>query len=468
MFDLKIADAFEPLFRPKRLKVFFGGRGGAKSWAFAQALEVMGAQRPIRVLCTRELQGSIRESVHKLLSDTTDRIGLDGFYDIEQQSIRGKNGTEFIFEGLKNNVRKIKSMEGVDVAWCEEAEAISEQSWDFLIPTIRKDGSEIWISFNPADEQDETYQRFVVPYLSEIESNGYYEDDNIYVRKVSYRDNPWFPEELRKEMEDCKKNNYRKYLHIWEGECNADYEDSIIQPEWVDAAIDAHKKLGFKPQGVRVLGFDPADEGSDAKAAVFRHGVVVKKLAQWKDGDVGDATEKAYEMAHELRCTDFVYDGIGIGTHVKVEMRKKDPASKIEILGFISGETPRDAQSKYIDGRLNRDVFKNLRAQWYWHLRDRFELTYRAVVKKEYIDPDKLVSLSSECEHLSVLKSELSRIRRKRGTSNTQVQIESKQDMKRRSMPSPNLADALMMCFANKPPKPNKLEPLSIDTRYVV
>lgn len=451
MFDLKIAEAFEPLFRPKRLKVFFGGRGGAKSWAFAQALEVMGAQRPLRVLCTRELQGSIRESVHKLLSDTTDRIGLDGFYDIEQQSIRGKNGTEFIFEGLKNNVRKIKSMEGVDVAWCEEAEAISEQSWDFLIPTIRKEGSEIWISFNPADEQDETYQRFVVPYLSEIESKGYYEDDNIYVRKVSFRDNPWFPEELRKEMEECKRTNYRKYLHIWEGECNADYEDSIIQPEWVEAAIDAHVKLGFKPEGVRSLGFDPADEGTDAKALAFRHGVVVDQLDQWEEGDLPEAIDRAFETAFSLRCTDFVYDAVGIGAGVKVALARKDPRASIQVLGFVGSESPRDGKQKYQDDRLNEDVFRNLRAQWWWYLRDRFELTHRAVERGEYIDPDKLISISSKCQHIGALKSELVRVQRKRGTSNTRIQIESKEDMKKRGMPSPNLADALVLCFAIKP-----------------
>lgn len=463
--QIQIASKFKPLFKPKRFKVFFGGRGGMKSWGFAAALEIIGAQSKKRILCTRELQGSIRESVHKLLSDTAGRISLGDFYDVQQQSIKGVNGTEFIFEGLKNNVTKIKSMEGVDIVWCEEAEAIRENSWDLLIPTIRKDGSEIWISFNPADEMDATYQRFVVPYLPEIEQNGFYEDDQMYVCKVGYQDNPWFPSELHKEMEDCKKNNYRKYLHIWEGRCNAEYTHSIIQPEWVESAIDAHKKLGFDPEGVRVLGFDPADEGADAKATVFRHGVVVESVDQWKDGDVSDAITRAFDEAFDKRCTNIVYDGIGVGTAVKVHLKQKDPKGKIEVTNFISSETPSNPDQKYLDDRKNRDTFKNKRAQWFWYLRDRFELTHRAVDKGEYIDPAKLISISSECANINALKSELCRIRRKRGTSNTLVQLEAKKDMNEASY---NMADALNMAFANPPPKPKALESINIDTGYVV
>ena len=227
MADIEIAQAFKPLFQPKRYKVFYGGRGGAKSWAFSQALLIQAAAKRKRILCTREFQGSIRESVHKLLSDTVERIGLGRFYSIEQSTIRGRNGSQIIFEGLRNNTTKIKSMEGVDIVWCEEAEAITEANWDILIPTIREANSEIWISFNPAQEADPTHQRFVTPYDRKIDAQGYYEDANIYVAKVSWRDNPWFPDELRAEMEALKESDYAKYLHIWEGECKAAVEGAI-------------------------------------------------------------------------------------------------------------------------------------------------------------------------------------------------------------------------------------------------
>lgn len=456
------------LRKPKRLKIFYGGRGGSKSWGFAATLLLDAAQRRMRVLCTREFQGSIQESVHKLLCDTISRTGMDYFYDIKQARIEGMNGSQFVFEGLKNNTTKIKSMEAIDRVWCEEAEAISERSWDLLIPTIRAGGSEIWVSFNPHDEMDPTYQRFVVPYLADIEKNGFFEDDYIFVQKVGWRDNPWFPEELRREMESCKETNYRKYLHIWEGECNADYENSIILPEWFEASIDAHKKLGFAQEGVRCIGFDPADSGDDDKAYAVRHGVVLTELLSWGTGDVVDAVDKVFQRAWDLRCSDMVYDGIGIGAAVKMKTRKKDPADRLSVTAFIGSDGPDDSEMNYLDDRMNKDVFRNKRAQYWWYLRDRFEATYQAVEKGVYKDPNELISISSDCSELNVLKSELCRVQRKRGLANTHIQIESKDDMRKRGMPSPNLADAVVYAFANPPPVVIRSAQLQVNTRYVV
>ena len=224
MPTVQIPSKFEPLFRPKRYKIFYGGRGGVKSWSFAQALEVKGAEKKLRILCTREYQGSIKDSVHKLLSDTIERLDLHEFYEVQKTTILGRNNTEFLFAGLKNNPTQIKSTEGIDIVWVEEAESISDRSWDILIPTIRKAGSEIWVSFNPDDAEDPTYQRFVTPYLDDIERDGYYEDDNVFVCYVGYWDNPWLEDELKQEMETCKKNDPKKYEHIWLGKPDAQNE----------------------------------------------------------------------------------------------------------------------------------------------------------------------------------------------------------------------------------------------------
>ena len=198
---------FEELFEPHRYKVYYGGRGSGKSMNFARALLLMGASRPLTVLCTREVQTSIADSVHRLLREQLEEIGMGSFYRVTQNAIYGKNGTEFIFKGLRFNVREIKSTEGVDICWVEEGQAVSADSWDVLIPTIRKEGSEIWISFNPLDESDPTFQRFVISPPSAA-----------YIRKVNYNENPFFPEVLRKEMEWLKSRDYQAYLHIWEGE----------------------------------------------------------------------------------------------------------------------------------------------------------------------------------------------------------------------------------------------------------
>ena len=205
--DVAIPQAYEELFRPHRYKVYYGGRGSGKSWACASALVMQGWQRPLRVLCAREIQRSISDSVHKLLTQQIDAMKLNGFYQVTRDAIRGANGTEIIFKGLRSNTQEIKSLEGIDIVWVEEAQAVSAESWDVLIPTIRKDGSEVWITFNPMDEQDPTFQRFIA-----------HPPEDAFVRKVNYNENPFFPAVLRREMEWLKAKDYQAYLHIWKGE----------------------------------------------------------------------------------------------------------------------------------------------------------------------------------------------------------------------------------------------------------
>jgi len=188
----------------------------------ARALVILGAHRRIRVLCAREIQNSIEESVHKLLSDQIVALGLADRYKVTQRGIVGTNGTDFIFAGLKTNITKIKSMEGIDIVWIEEAEKVSKNSWQTLIPTIRKPGSEIWITFNPDEETDPTYARFVSS-----------PPPDAIVRKVNWRDNPYFPEELRREMEYLKSVDYDAYLHVWEGECRKRSDAQILNGKWV-------------------------------------------------------------------------------------------------------------------------------------------------------------------------------------------------------------------------------------------
>lgn len=208
------------LFEPRRYKILHGGRGGAKSWGIARALLIKGAEKPLRILCAREIQKSIKDSVHQLLRDQIDALGLSGFYDVLNSEIRGKNGTLFLFEGLKHNVANIKSKEGVDIVWVEEAQVVSKNSWETLVPTIRKEGSEIWVSFNPELETDETYQRFVVRPPADAA-----------VVKMNWQDNPWFPEVLRQEKDALRQRDPDAYLTIWEGHCRQALEGAIYAAE---------------------------------------------------------------------------------------------------------------------------------------------------------------------------------------------------------------------------------------------
>lgn len=210
------------LFEKKRYKVAYGGRGSAKSWSFARALIILAANQKLRILCAREIQKSIKQSVHQLLCDQIEALGYGKYFEILETEIRGRNGSEFLFTGLSvHTVDSIKSFEGVDIVWVEEAQTVSKRSWTILIPTIRKEDSEIWVSFNPDLDTDETYVRFV-------------EDppDDSIVEKVNYSDNPWFPDVLERErLSDKRKLPNDEYENIWEGKCKAAVEGAIYADE---------------------------------------------------------------------------------------------------------------------------------------------------------------------------------------------------------------------------------------------
>lgn len=204
--DAAFPRKMEFLFSPARYKVAYGGRGGAKSWAFARALLILAGKSKLRVLCARELQNSISDSVHCLLKDQITAMGLEAFYSVTAGAIRGANGSDFIFSGLRANVTKIKSMESVDIAWVEEAQAVSADSWDVLIPTIRKPGSEIWVSFNPDKDSDPTYQRFVLS-----------PPPGSVVVKTGWEDNPWLPPPLLAEKDYLYSVDPDAAAHVWGG-----------------------------------------------------------------------------------------------------------------------------------------------------------------------------------------------------------------------------------------------------------
>ncbi len=226
----EIPDKLSFLFDPARYKVAYGGRGGAKSWGYARALLVAAARAKKRVLCARELQISIQDSVHKLLAEQIEAMGLGSFYEVQQTIIRGRNGSEFIFSGLRSNITKIKSMEGIDIVWVEEAQTVSEDSWSVLIPTIRKDGSEIWVSFNPDLDDDPTYQRFVVN-----------PPPGTVLVKINHDDNPWFPEVLKAEMEYAYRVDPESAAHIWGGETRRNSVAQVLRGRYVVESFEPTK-----------------------------------------------------------------------------------------------------------------------------------------------------------------------------------------------------------------------------------
>ena len=210
-----------------RYKVFYGGRGGGKSHAIAKALVCLSALKKLRILCTREFQNSITDSVHRLISDQIDMLGMDKFFNVQKTTITSSIGSEFIFKGLARSIQEIKSTEGVNICWLEEAQNTSETSYEILIPTIREPGSEIWVSFNPEQETDPTYRRFIAS-----------PPPDAIVRKVNWSDNPFFPEVLNRERLYMLSVDPEGYQHVWEGFCRQVSEAQIFKGKFVVESFD--------------------------------------------------------------------------------------------------------------------------------------------------------------------------------------------------------------------------------------
>ena len=223
MATASLPTKLKPLFQPAPYKVVHGGRGSGKSWGVARILVGMARRKKLRILCTREIQKSIKDSVHALLSDQIQALGFGADFQVLETEIRClATGSVFLFAGLaQHTVESIKSFEGCDLAWVEEAQTVSGRSWDVFEPTIRKPGSEIWMTLNPQLESDETYQRFIAnPHPGSI------------VIQMNYWDNKWFPGELEAKRQHAQSTMKReKYAHIWEGKCMPAVEGAIYFDE---------------------------------------------------------------------------------------------------------------------------------------------------------------------------------------------------------------------------------------------
>ena len=212
------------LLKPYRYKIVYGGRGSGKSCGIADTLILNAINKKCLILCGREYQNSIKDSVHSLLAQRIEALGLIKHFSITHNEITHlRTGSRFIFKGLRNNISSIKSMAGITHLWIEEADTLSAESWKIIMPTIREEGSEIWVSMNPKNNDDILYTQFIEPETV---------PDDVYRVKVNYSDNPYFPQVLRTQMERDKLRDYGYYLHVWEGECLEHSEAQVFHGKW--------------------------------------------------------------------------------------------------------------------------------------------------------------------------------------------------------------------------------------------
>ena len=477
--QIKCLDKFKPLItKRKRVKIIVGGRASTKTTFVADYVAACMSSGQLWC-CGREFQNSIDESVHRTLQDEIHRLQMPGF-EFGKTEITHRSGGRNFYRGLARNILSLKGiLSGVDGLWVEEGEGLSEDTLRIMtastrataadfdaakaagIPIDQMKTPEIWITMNRGSRNDPISKKYLERAEHDLERHQYYEDDEIMVIEANYNDMPreWF---LASGLEEERKSDYthltrQQYEHKWLGKYLEAVDDAIIQPEWFDACIDAHSRLGFKATGRRVVSHDPSDTGKDAKGLAYRHGSVFFDVQERKFGDVSEGCDWATDYAIEKQAQDFVWDGDGLGLGLRRQVADNFKGQQIEQVMFQGGagvEMPEAVYQTIIDNSAkpikNKDAFKNRRAQAYATLRDRMFRTYLAVEKEQYKyqDPDDLISFSSDIEHMDALKAELCRIPRKRnGTGKFQVM--SKEEMKRLlKIESPNMADAVMMSLA--------------------
>lgn len=423
---------------PARNRVLYGGRSSSKSWDAAGFAIFLSNSCKIRVLCTRQFQSKIEESVYTLLKIQINRFNLGHrFRILENKIINRYTGSEFIFYGLWRSIDEIKSLEGIDIHWAEEAHLLTEEQWEILNPTIRKQGSQHWIIFNPRLVTDFVYRRFVVN-----------PPPNTIVRKINYNDNPFLSNTMHAEIEAAKAEDYENYLHVYEGNPKSDDEESVIKRSHVMAAIDGHSILGIEISGIRRIGFDVADAGKDYCAMVESYGSLNVWADQWKakEDELLKSCSKVWAKARESNSL-IVYDAIGVGATSGAKFNELNTSNKVRIehQKFFAGGAVAKPDSQYQrSGIKNRDYFSNIKAQAWWLVADRFRNTYNAVRNGQSFNDDDMIFIDGNMPHLNQLIDELTSPKQDYDNAG-RVKVEGKKDLSKRDIASPNLADAFIM-----------------------
>ncbi|NTU49550.1 MAG: PBSX family phage terminase large subunit [Desulfobulbaceae bacterium] len=415
--DLEIIPQYEPLFNPAheayrdRYKIFYGGRYSAKSTQCARGLLVRGHREKLLVMCAREVQKSIDDSVKRLLDGQIDALGLQYFYRSTQNRITGRNGTEFIFDGLKEHTSDtIKSKEAVNICWVEEANTVSQRSWDILIPTIRAEQSEIWASFNPDLETDPVWRMFVARVRHDA-----------YVRKINYADLPgkWLTTAIRAEIADLKANDYDSYLHIYGGECRQYGDDILIPPALIRRAHDADD-VHVYPGTQLTMAVDPARLGNDRIVVTHKIGRNFPKIHRYPRQRLDETAAQLIHEIDQVKPVKCFIDcgGLGVGLYdMLVGAGYGGVAVKVDFGGTSS----------------NPDRWFNRRSEMYEKLLEWLE--------------DVPCSIRSDQKTIDQLALECAAVK-KEWHKNSVLKLVGKEEIKKELGYSPDNLDSLVLHFA--------------------
>jgi hypothetical protein len=398
---IRFPEVFQPLTRPARYKGAWGGRGSGKSHFFGGYLVLAALRRQIRAVCLREVQNSIKDSVKQLIEDKISEYGLSSEFEITDAEIRGPNDSLFVFRGLKNhNAASIKSLEGFNVAWVEEAQTVTQKSLDLLIPTIRAQDSEIWFSWNPDQPTD--------PVDVLMKTNP---PEGAVVVRANYSDNPFFPAVLEADMRRDRQADPAKYAHVWLGEYQNLADTQLISWDLVKQAQSRQFRRGAKPI---LFGLDVARFGDDRSVLAIREGDVLVDLMKWEKLDTQQLAAFVMEVANSRKPDAIFVDGVGVGGGVVDRLRMLS-LRVIEVNGGAKA------------GQEQR--YGNKRAEMWGRMKE--WLGTRGVMAEW--DLEIAAELTGPHYHFD---------------ASNRILLEKKEDMKKRGLRSPDLADALALTFA--------------------
>lgn len=414
----------------------------SKSWDAAANVVRIARFAKVRVLCTRMFQSKIKESVYNTIKSQAERFGVLHEFEFKQSSIVHKaTGSEFIFYGLARNTDEIKSLEGIDILWIEEAHNLTEEMWNILEPTIiRNANAECWIVFNPLLVTDFVYQRFVVK-----KPKGY------IVRKINYDENPFLPQSALDKIHEMRDEDADLFDHIYGGNPLSNDDAAIIKRTWVQSAVNAHVKLGIEIAGMRRIGFDVADDGGDLNAMCAAHGPLLYHVEEWKglEDELLKSATRVWTRARDDGAS-IDYDSIGVGASAGAKFKELNTEHKarVQYRSFNAGGKVLWPDREYLKGTriLNKDQFANLKAQSWWNVANRLRKTHMWVTEGIECDPAEIISIDPKVDKLEQLITELSTPHKDYDPSG-RSKVESKKDLAKRDIASPNIADAFIMAY---------------------
>ena len=471
--NIYVIEKLEPaILKHKKYKCFFGGRAGTKSIMAVDAMVGDVSSCGSKVYVLRERMKSLKESIYSTVLGRIKDVLASGFVPVPSQwEVRNSNGGKFTFGGMQNII-DMKGSFNYKYFLMEEASKTKQETIDILGPTLRNvDNAELWWIWNPESSNDPMSKEFIIPYQADLDRYGYYEDEYHLIIKVGFEDNVWFMNDasLRTEYEKDleKKEDGRmskaRFNHIWHGAFNDDVENGLIEPDWFDACIDAHTKLGFEPLGAVVVTHDPADTGADSKGLMVRKGVVFYDGDEIDSENANTAMQVATGFAIKHQADSFGWDADGMGAVLRDQVSMAFNGKNIKPFMFKGSEGVNDPEAifqgadnyGFFGQKKNEEVIANKRAQNYLDVANRCRKTWEAVTLGKYYAPDELISFSSDLKCIQKLRSELCRLPLKQN-AHGKILLYSKAEMKsgitmpngqKLQLPSPGLADCVMMSF---------------------